>query len=321
MPVEPELVDDRMKASKARIRRVLEEELAQVRSPEEAEAILDHLEELAAGETEAGAAERVEQVAMPAATAVEGSARAPSAAQPKQEVATVLATTAAEAVADTKEAPAVVAAAIDTLGPGAVAASAAERSEVQRGREWLKEAVLRRMGPLQAADARIYLVLNGLPHPRWADRLGNAVTFITTGGWVWMLGVLVAKRLGVPRGRETLHVMLPCVAGATWIVENPVKAYFRRRRPFIDIVRALVVGKKPGSWSFPSGHTASSFASAWMLATVWKKQSPLFFLLASSVGFSRVYVGAHYPGDVAAGAAAGVVFTELLRRLSRYALD
>jgi undecaprenyl-diphosphatase len=142
------------------------------------------------------------------------------------------------------------------------------------------------------------------------------VTEITPGGWIWAGGVLVAGRLGAPRSREAFIALLPSMIGATWIVENPVKRFFRRRRPFIDIVRALVVGKRPGSWSFPSGHSASSFACAWVLARVWPRQAPLFFTLAASVGFSRIYVGAHYPGDVTSGALLGMVLAELIRRMT-----
>ena len=67
--------------------------------------------------------------------------------------------------------------------------------------------------------------------------------------------------------------------------------------------------------SFPSGHTASSFASAWILASVWPRRAPVFFSLAGIVGFSRIYLGAHYPGDVASGAMAGTVLSEVTRRL------
>jgi undecaprenyl-diphosphatase len=89
---------------------------------------------------------------------------------------------------------------------------------------------------------------------------------------------------------------------ASWSAEYPVKAYFRRRRPFIDVVRALVVGKEPGSWSFPSGHTCAAFAAAWILGRYWPRTRPIFGI-AATVGYSRVYVGAHYPSDVPTGAA------------------
>jgi undecaprenyl-diphosphatase len=108
--------------------------------------------------------------------------------------------------------------------------------------------------------------------------------------------------------------LVPSLIGTTLAIEGPIKAYFRRRRPFIDIVRAVVVGKKPGNWSFPSGHSASSFAAARMLTCVWPKKWPLFYGVAVLVGFSRVYAGAHYPSDVLSGAVAGSVLSEAIRR-------
>ena len=126
---------------------------------------------------------------------------------------------------------------------------------------------------------------------------------------------LVAYLLRVPRSWQAVKRLLPSVVIATWLVEYPIKAYLRRKRPFVRIVQALVIGKKPGSWSFPSGHTASSFASAWILSSIWPRQAPIFFGLAGLVGFTRIYLGAHYPGDVASGALAGIVLSETVRRV------
>jgi undecaprenyl-diphosphatase len=172
------------------------------------------------------------------------------------------------------------------------------------------------MAPLQALDARVYLAVNGAAHPPWLDIAFSAYTDLAVGGWVWIGGALGAALLGVPGSRRALLRLAPTVTATTLAVEYPVKAIFRRRRPFIDIVRALVVGKRPGSWSFPSGHTAAAFAAARVLTGVWPRATPAFFGLAALVGFSRVYVGAHYPGDVASGAFFGLTIAEVTSRLA-----
>jgi undecaprenyl-diphosphatase len=309
-PETPPPVQDR-----EQVRRILEQELAQVDSPEAAEAIVERLEALTAGQM---AVEKAEQAAAaPAASTVVE--RATQAGAPTDEAAAVLAETAARAVAPTPEASAVTRGAREVLG---ARPAPAPEPRTERGRSYLREAVLRRMGPLQAVDARIYLAINtAFPHPRWLNALVYLVTVLTTGGWIWSIAVLFAYLFRVRRSWRALRQLLPSVVGATWIVEYPIKEVFRRRRPFIDVVRALVVGRKPGSYSFPSGHTASSFASAWVLSTVWPRRSPFFFALASFVGFSRIYVGAHYPGDVGAGALFGMVLAELFRRAARRLLS
>src|SRR5919109_1309062 len=61
------------------------------------------------------------------------------------------------------------------------------------------------------------------------------------------------------------------------------------------------------SSSFPAGHAATAFAGALLLSYMAPRAAPLFVLLATAIGYSRVYVGVHYPGDVVAGALVGVL--------------
>jgi membrane-associated phospholipid phosphatase len=297
----------------ARVKRVLTEGLERVQTPEMAREVLARAERMAAGHTEADLAEVAAEETSPARNEPLAAARsieqAAERSAPEASVADVLSRAAEQAVAPTPAAPAVVQGAQAAFTP-----SQPVSPEAERGRRLLEEEVLRRMPPLQSLDARLYLAVNDVRHPGWMDSLAWAIAIVFMGGWVWVVGTLLAYLLRVPRSWHAVKVLLPCVTIATWIIEFPVKAFFRRRRPFVEIVRALVIGKKPGSWSFPSGHTASSFASAWALSTVWPKASPVFFTVAALVGASRVYVGAHYPGDVASGAVTGVIFSEIVRR-------
>jgi len=298
-----------------RVERVLEEGLERVETPEAARAVVARIEKMSAGHTEAEAGEAAanETATAPnpasaAADNIERAAHEPTGTE--RAVAEMLTTTAAQTVAPGPAAEPIVEAAQATFTEEAPVSPPA-----RRGRQLLKDAVLRRMGPLNALDARIYLAINDGPHPGALDSLAWGLAIVATGGWIWVIGTLVAYLVRIPSSWLALTRLLPSVVIATWIVEYPIKAFFRRRRPFARIVEALVIGKKPGSWSFPSGHTASSFASAWILASVWPKRAPVFFTLAGLVGFSRIYLGAHYPGDVASGAIAGTVLSEAVRRV------
>jgi undecaprenyl-diphosphatase len=173
------------------------------------------------------------------------------------------------------------------------------------------------MKPMDALDAEIFLAINHLPHNRWLNGFFRFFTLIFTGGLSWYL-IMVLTILFDPRKgtRVVRHTVLP-LSAATSLVEFPIKAFFHRSRPFIAFIQAIVIGKKPGSWSFPSGHSASAFAGAWLLSRDFPGQSPFFFLLAALVGFSRIYLGDHYPGDVLSGALSGMAFAESVQRVQQ----
>jgi undecaprenyl-diphosphatase len=73
----------------------------------------------------------------------------------------------------------------------------------------------------------------------------------------------------------------------------------------------------PHSHSFPSGHTATAFAGAMMLSYLVPRAAPAFFVLATAIAYSRLYVGVHFPLDVVGGAVIGLATALLLLAVAR----
>jgi len=190
-------------------------------------------------------------------------------------------------------------------------------AETKEPLDMLRTAILKQMKPYQAVDARLFLAVNHLPHTPLTNQLMYFVTTIMNGGFGWIFGLLLAALIDHKRNRQVLLQVVPPLWFATMTVEYPIKYYFRRRRPFVDVVQAIAVGKKPGTFSFPSGHSAAAFAGAWLLRRQYPRLTLLWYAIAGLVGFSRIYLGAHYPGDVLSGALSGTAIAEA----SRWVID
>ncbi|RFM29178.1 PAP2 family protein [Deminuibacter soli] len=85
-----------------------------------------------------------------------------------------------------------------------------------------------------------------------------------------------------------------------------IKRIVKRPRPFITNIHLTPV-YRAGDYSFPSGHTSLSFSTATALVRSYPKWYVIVpsFAWAATVGYSRMYLGVHYPTDVAAGAMLG----------------
>ena len=93
-----------------------------------------------------------------------------------------------------------------------------------------------------------------------------------------------------------------------WLVVELVKFVVHRARPFIRLNQARIVGYRARGRSFPSGHTSQSFFIATLMVQHFHANillAILIYTVALLVVITRMYVGAHYPRDVIAGAILG----------------
>ena len=105
---------------------------------------------------------------------------------------------------------------------------------------------------------------------------------------------------GGPKGRRTAAEGLAAVGVTSFLANVVLKGVTRRHRP-TDPVPADRSLPKPESSSFPSGHTASAAAFSGVVGRAYPRLWLPLNALAATIGFSRVYTGVHYPGDVLAG--------------------
>jgi undecaprenyl-diphosphatase len=132
---------------------------------------------------------------------------------------------------------------------------------------------------------------------------------------VWLL---IALALAVLWRRGSLLIAVVLADIVADALAGLLKVSTQVERPPLRYVHPKALVTLPGGSSFPSGHTATSFACATVLAFFVPRAAPAFYLLALAIGFSRIYVGVHWPLDVLGGAvlgvAVGLAVTALLRR-------
>ncbi len=133
--------------------------------------------------------------------------------------------------------------------------------------------------------------------------------FITTLGDKGILWCSLAVMLAASSKYRTAGIKLGTAQAIGAVITNiATKNTVRRPRPFDLIEELEPLISAPTDWSFPSGHTTSSIAAGTiLLLKMPKKYGIPAFILGLLISLSRIYVGVHYPSDVAAGAAAGVI--------------
>jgi undecaprenyl-diphosphatase len=148
----------------------------------------------------------------------------------------------------------------------------------------------------------------------WLDPIFVWLSRIGEYGAVWLaIGLVLALLWRRPR----FFLLVLAADGLGDGISGLLRAAIPRDRPPLRYPEPRPLVAVPGSHSFPSGHTTTSFACATVIALAAPRLAVPAFLLALAIGFSRIYVGVHYPLDVLGGAVLGVAIALLLRAAVR----
>ncbi len=166
---------------------------------------------------------------------------------------------------------------------------------------------------VHALDLRIDAFVDRIRGPK-LDPLVYGLSSAADHGFLWLL---VASGRAARTGDPGIALRMGAALGVESLLTNgPIKACFRRVRPDDDHPPEgpLPYGMhRPLTSSFPSGHAASAFTAATLLAG--GPATPLWFALATAVAASRVYTQMHHTSDIVAGAALGGALGLIARRL------
>lgn len=148
----------------------------------------------------------------------------------------------------------------------------------------------------------------------WMTKIFVFITTLGNGGIVW---ILLSFGLMIPKKTRKIGFLSLLSLGICAVINNLfLKNMIARTRPYevISGLKSLVGIQK--DYSFPSGHTAASFASAIVLfKTLPAKYGIPPLVLAFLMGFSRMYVGVHYPSDVLGGAMIGSIIAMIVLKI------
>lgn len=148
---------------------------------------------------------------------------------------------------------------------------------------------------------------NNLHHELVTDVM-SFITSISNNGMIWI--ILMSILFMTKKYRK-----IACVAALSFLLSRLIgvqilKPLIQRPRPFEDLTHLSIYISKPTSYSFPSGHAISSFATAWVVVNMIEHSiyKTLLIIFAILIALSRVYLLVHYPSDILGGAVLGIIF-------------
>jgi len=169
---------------------------------------------------------------------------------------------------------------------------------------------------IQEAD---YLILNYIQnnlHFLLLNKIMTYISFIGNAGAIWI--IITILFLISKKTRHTGLIMAISLILCLLIGNITLKPLVARIRPFDINPEITLLIPKPTDYSFPSGHTMSSFAASTAIFSYNKFYGKLAIVLALLISFSRLYLYVHFPSDVFIGMIIGISNTIISLKFSKY---
>jgi len=140
-------------------------------------------------------------------------------------------------------------------------------------------------------------------HHEMLDKAAPVVSYLGDRGWIWLL---ITALFFIRKSSRRVSITILLALAFSYITANLIlKPLVARVRPCdINTAYRLLIDP-PTDFSFPSGHTQAAFAAASAINHKYKLLGGAALLLATCIGFSRLYLYVHFVGDVLAGAVIG----------------
>jgi membrane-associated phospholipid phosphatase len=138
----------------------------------------------------------------------------------------------------------------------------------------------------------------------WLDDLMILASALGAGGFIWIIYGSIAGIF--PANTAAMWRLWMAIAVTFIVVDDVVKPFFERPRPFEVMTEITLIDARPDSPSFPSGHAAMAVAGALAGSRILPFSGAMLWPLAAVVALSRIYLGVHWPTDVLAGGLMGL---------------
>jgi len=160
-------------------------------------------------------------------------------------------------------------------------------------------------------DQQLFLFLNSFNSPFW-----DQVMSIISGTATWIpLYLAILIYLGVKLRKKFLVLILTIIIAVTLsdqisvLIKNSVHRLRPCHEPSLEGMVHLVKGYCGGLYGFVSSHASNSFMVAMLCLLLIRRCWFTWFIIiwALVIGYSRIYLGVHYPGDVICGSLLGIL--------------